>query len=207
LLLDKYFFGDSTINFENELGREGFGLIDQAVQRDLRELSNKEVSKVIGTICHSVKRRTGGNREYVEFIETDIRRIQRLAKEREDANWAFRCFLKRSGLSIVRIDRTVHDLHREVSQQIDCTQCANCCKTVSPLPNRVNLNRPFLSQERVDYLKRRVEAEYGPKGTGNPYDQAAQAATREEHQWDQVKRLSWRLPIGHTTSCMIALPF
>jgi hypothetical protein len=69
LLLDKYFFGDSTFNFENQLEREGFALIDQAIQDDLRDLSNQEVSKVIGTIYRSIKRRTSVNREYLEFIK------------------------------------------------------------------------------------------------------------------------------------------
>jgi Fe-S-cluster containining protein len=74
-------------------------------------------------------------------LGTDIQRIHQLAKEREDANWAFRCFLKGSDLSIGRIDRTVHDLYREVSREIDCTQCANCCKTVSPLLNPADVRR------------------------------------------------------------------
>jgi hypothetical protein len=69
LLLDKYFFGDSIFNFENQLEREGFALIDQAIQDDLRDLSNQEVSKVIGTIYRSIKRRTSVNREYLEFIK------------------------------------------------------------------------------------------------------------------------------------------
>jgi Fe-S-cluster containining protein len=74
-------------------------------------------------------------------LETDIRRIQRLAKEREDANWAFRCFLKRSDLSIGRIDRTVRDLYREVSSEIDCNECANCCMTISPVLKPADIRR------------------------------------------------------------------
>jgi Fe-S-cluster containining protein len=74
-------------------------------------------------------------------LETDIQKIQRLAKEREDANWAFRCFLKRSDLSIGRIDRTVRDLYREVLSEIDCTKCANCCKTVSPVLKPADIRR------------------------------------------------------------------
>lgn len=68
LLLDKYFFGDSAFNFENQLEKEAFALIDQAIRDDLKELSNQDVSRVMGTIYRSVKRRTTGNREYVEFI-------------------------------------------------------------------------------------------------------------------------------------------
>ena len=68
MLLDKYFFGDSAFNFESQLEKEAFALIDQAVRDDLKELSNQDVSRVMGTIYRSVRRRTTGNREYVEFI-------------------------------------------------------------------------------------------------------------------------------------------
>jgi len=68
LLLDKYFFGDSDINFESQLEKEAFALIDQAIRDDLKELSNQDVSRLMGTIYRSAKRRTTGNREYVEFI-------------------------------------------------------------------------------------------------------------------------------------------
>lgn len=68
LLLDKYFFGDSTFEFADELEAEGFGLIDQAILDDLGVLDNHEVSKVIGTIYRSIRRRTEGGREYLKFI-------------------------------------------------------------------------------------------------------------------------------------------
>jgi len=66
-------------------------------------------------------------------LETDTQRIQQLAQQRKEANWAFRCSLKRSDLSIRSIDLKVHDLYWEVSREIDCTKCANCCKTVHPV--------------------------------------------------------------------------
>ena len=72
LLLDKYFFGDPTSNFENELEKEWVELIDSAVQDDLGELGNQEVSQVIGTIYRSIKRRTSGNREYMQFITQHV---------------------------------------------------------------------------------------------------------------------------------------
>lgn len=74
-------------------------------------------------------------------IETDIKIIERLSREREDANWAFRSFLKRSGLSDTKIDATVNDLYREVSAQVDCTQCANCCKAIRPVLTDADIKR------------------------------------------------------------------
>ncbi len=31
------------------------------------------------------------------------------------------------------LDRIVQDIHAEVFSEIDCTECANCCKTLGPL--------------------------------------------------------------------------
>ena len=65
-------------------------------------------------------------------IETDIQRIEQRVKQQEERNWAFRCFLKGCDRSAKQIDSIVHALNKEVSSQIDCTQCANCCKVVQP---------------------------------------------------------------------------
>ena len=32
-----------------------------------------------------------------------------------------------------RVDQLVHATHHEVFQEFDCLQCANCCKTTSPI--------------------------------------------------------------------------
>ncbi len=74
-------------------------------------------------------------------LETKIQRIQQLAKKREEANWAFRCFLKGSDFSIRSIDFAVHNLNREVSREIDCTRCANCCKTAQPVLTPADVRR------------------------------------------------------------------
>lgn len=66
-------------------------------------------------------------------LETDIRRIKQLAEQQDERNWAFRCFLKGCDLSADKIDSLVHALNEEVSRQIDCTTCANCCKVMRPV--------------------------------------------------------------------------
>ncbi|MGA7878645.1 MAG: hypothetical protein WCA08_23495, partial [Desulfoferrobacter sp.] len=72
LLLDKYFFGELTINFENKLEEEGFELIDQAIREDLAELSNYKVSELLGTIYRSIRRRDLKDRDYIEFIQRHV---------------------------------------------------------------------------------------------------------------------------------------
>ena len=81
-----------------------------------------------------------GHRKTMQ-IESSIERIQELAERRENANWAFRCFLKSSDLSIARIDSKVRELYQDVSRQIDCTQCANCCRVVGPVLQAMDVKR------------------------------------------------------------------
>ena len=74
-------------------------------------------------------------------LETDIKRIEQRTEQQAKRNWAFRCFLKGSDLPAREIDSVVHALNQEVSNQIDCTRCANCCKTISPLLNPRDIQR------------------------------------------------------------------
>jgi len=74
-------------------------------------------------------------------LETDPKRIEVLARIREDANWAFRSFLKGCDVSIEKLDSIVHDLYETVSSQIDCQLCANCCRVVSPSLNTADIKR------------------------------------------------------------------
>jgi hypothetical protein len=66
--------------------------------------------------------------------ETNLAIIAALAEEREDENYDFRTFLK--GHNCDEVDAIVHKLNDEISREIDCTQCGNCCKSlmVSILP-------------------------------------------------------------------------
>jgi hypothetical protein len=73
-----------------------------------------------------------------------------LAKGKEDENWTFRQFLKiRCKLSPDQLDQRVFELTRRVWAGIDCTTCANCCKTV----------RPTFSDEDIERLSRRLRIE------------------------------------------------
>ena len=65
-------------------------------------------------------------------IETDLEKIKKLAKERDDENWEFRAFLKWCRIPTKTIDSIVHRIYKQVSAQIDCKTCANCCKEIGP---------------------------------------------------------------------------
>ena len=59
---------------------------------------------------------------------TDLKKIKRIAAEKETENDRFRIFLKQ--LDGEQIDTIVHKLNAGISAQIDCTQCGNCCKSL-----------------------------------------------------------------------------
>ena len=39
------------------------------------------------------------------------------------------------------LDRTVANLHEEVFEEVDCLECANCCKTTSPIIRDKDVDR------------------------------------------------------------------
>jgi hypothetical protein len=74
-------------------------------------------------------------------LERDPKRIAELARKKEDANWAFRYFLKSCDLSVKELDSIVHKHYKTMSGQIDCRKCANCCRVVRPLLKRKDVER------------------------------------------------------------------
>lgn len=72
-------------------------------------------------------------------LETNLDRISAFAEEREDSNWDFRHFLKSRDND--EVDERVHRLNEEVSAQIDCTACANCCLTLKTMLSQEDIHR------------------------------------------------------------------
>jgi hypothetical protein len=61
------------------------------------------------------------------------------AQRHEERNFTF---LRRLRMRDERpVDRAARQLHEEAFSIIDCTQCANCCKTVSPLFRKDDVRR------------------------------------------------------------------
>ena len=62
-------------------------------------------------------------------LVTDPKEVERLAEEREEENWAFRSWIKMEfGFDDERLMSVVCELADGITAQIDCTQCANCCR-------------------------------------------------------------------------------
>ena len=72
-------------------------------------------------------------------METDIKRIKKIGKSKEEENWKFRTFLK--GYDIEALDSIVHEIYHEVESKIDCTKCGNCCRTIGPILKQKDIKK------------------------------------------------------------------
>jgi Fe-S-cluster containining protein len=65
--------------------------------------------------------------------------IKALAKEERKST---RKYFQRLGKRPPReLDSVVQDLHAETFEQFDCLECANCCKTTSPIFRDIDIDR------------------------------------------------------------------
>ena len=56
----------------------------------------------------------------------DVKRYEELARQKQGEHRKFLAQLKKKAPK--NLDKIVQQVHNEVFQEIDCTQCANCCK-------------------------------------------------------------------------------
>jgi len=73
------------------------------------------------------------------IVELNLARIAMFGEQKEDENIYFRMFLK--GQDPDKVDRIVHRINKEVTAQIDCQQCGNCCKTLKPCVSEYEIDR------------------------------------------------------------------
>ena len=71
-------------------------------------------------------------------METDLSRIRELSQEHDDENWEFRSWLKQNAPN--NIDGVVKALSQKYFALIDCTQCANCCRSLQTEFNKSELH-------------------------------------------------------------------
>lgn len=69
----------------------------------------------------------------------DLKQLPHLAKEQKKSTKKF--FQKLAKQKPKGLDSTVHQLHDETFEKIDCLECANCCKTTSPIFTDRDINR------------------------------------------------------------------
>jgi Fe-S-cluster containining protein len=92
-------------------------------------------------------------------LETDLNKIIKLSEQNDQENWNFRLFLKGYDATIEETDSIVYELHQRISSEIDCTDCANCCKKVQPVIDQEDIKKCCegfgisVSQLKKKYLK------------------------------------------------------
>jgi Fe-S-cluster containining protein len=77
----------------------------------------------------------------MEKLLTDLTKIRYYAGKNDKRNWEFRAKLKFIDMPTRELDGLVHRLHAEVSSQIDCRSCANCCKAMRPTVGKTEAGR------------------------------------------------------------------
>lgn len=91
------------------------------------------------------------------MIQTNISKIRYYSEKNEKKNWKFRSYLKYLDKDEYEIDEIVHRINKEITQQIDCTNCANCCKEMSPI---VKKNEIIKISKRLGLSKNKFIKEY-----------------------------------------------
>lgn len=82
---------------------------------------------------------------------TDLVQIERLGRQKKKENSRFRVFLKVHRHSDLRLRR----LGEEIEAQIDCTQCANCCRLTEVGITERDIHRlaKYLGMSSEEFLK------------------------------------------------------
>jgi uncharacterized protein len=81
----------------------------------------------------------------------DVEKILLEAKEIRKENKKYLDFLKRKHPP--KLDLSIQKIHDETFEKIDCLQCANCCKTTSPIFYNKDIERAakYLRMKAVDF--------------------------------------------------------
>jgi uncharacterized protein len=82
---------------------------------------------------------------------TDLVQIEHLGRQKKTENARFRAFLRRHDYS----DRRLRRLGEEIESQIDCTQCANCCRVAEAGVKDRDIEKlaKFIGVSRAEFLR------------------------------------------------------
>lgn len=69
----------------------------------------------------------------------DLERFKQRSKSQKTENKRY--FDKLRKLKPKQLDQRFHNLHEEVFAEVDCLECANCCKTTGPLFTNADIDR------------------------------------------------------------------
>lgn len=72
-------------------------------------------------------------------MSIDLEKYKNLAQQKQAEHRNFLATLKKKAPK--NLDKIVQEVHQEVFQEIDCTKCANCCKSLGPLFTEADIQR------------------------------------------------------------------
>lgn|SRR5690606_23841702 len=87
-------------------------------------------------------------------LTINLDEFRKTADRRQEENRRYLLSLKKKDPR--RVDDAFHDVHDEVFDDIDCLQCANCCKTTSPIFYQNDIERiaKALRMKPGDFVER-----------------------------------------------------
>lgn len=106
-------------------------------------------------------------------LKIDLEKFRKESKSDFPANKKLKEKLKKTKPR--DLDSTFHHLHEDVFQEIDCLDCANCCKTTSPIFIQTDIDRlaktfRMKSSEFIDtYLFRDSDGDFVLKSAPCPF--------------------------------------
>ena len=111
---------------------------------------------------------------------SELFKLQSRNKEKE--NRKFLSLLKKKDSR--RVDAVFHAVHKEVFEEVDCLQCANCCRTTSPIFYQHDIERVARSLRMKPgdfvekYLRIDVDRDYVLKSSPCPFLEPTQQSPR-----------------------------
>jgi len=106
--------------------------------------------------------------------DKELAKLREKARREESSNKAFLKKLKR-WKNKRKLDDVVHELHDDLFEDIDCLECANCCKSISPIIHekdiqRIAKNLKMKPSEFTEaYLEKDAEGDYVFRQTPCPF--------------------------------------
>lgn len=87
----------------------------------------------------------------------DLAFIEQSSFEKEDENLLFKQYLQQQNSN--EIDSLVYNLNEEISPQIDCTKCGNCCRSlmINVEENDAERLAEHLNISKEDFCKKYIE--------------------------------------------------
>jgi len=83
-------------------------------------------------------------------LETNLKRIKEIAKEKEAENLSFQKYLK--GQDSDKIDSIVHRLNDDITPKISCLECGNCCINLRPIATNEEVGK-YVQEKDIEEFK------------------------------------------------------